>query len=70
MLEASSMERPCITCDTTGCKEIVEDGVTGFLCKVKDADDLAEKMRTMYQLTNDQGVSMGKAAKGKSHQGI
>ena len=59
LLEASSMERPCITCNTTGCKEIVADGVTGFLCNVQDAVDLAEKMKKMYGLTDEQRIEMG-----------
>ncbi|MEO6490912.1 MAG: glycosyltransferase family 4 protein [Ferruginibacter sp.] len=65
LLEASSMERPCITCNTTGCKEIVEDGITGFLCKVKDANDLALQMRKMYELTADQRIAMGIKARQK-----
>jgi len=59
LLEASSMERPGITCDTTGCKEIIADGVTGFLCKVQDANDLAAKMKQMYELTEAQRIDMG-----------
>ena len=65
LLEASSMERPCITCDTTGCKEIVADGETGFLCKVQDAADLAAKMKKMFLLTNEQRVEMGVKARKK-----
>ena len=59
LLEASSMERPCITCDTTGCKEIVADSITGFLCKVQDARDLADKMKKMYRLTETARIEMG-----------
>ncbi len=65
LLEASSMERPCITCNTTGCKEIVEDAVTGFLCKVKDAADLSEKMKKMHSLSSGQQAEMGKRARQK-----
>ena len=65
LLEASSMERPCITCDTTGCKEIVSDGITGFLCKVQDAADLAEKMKKMHRLTATQRIEMGIKARQK-----
>ena len=65
LLEASSMERPCITCDTTGCKEIVADGITGFLCKVQDAADLAEKMKKMCTLTEEQRIEMGIKARQK-----
>ncbi|MEO8820913.1 MAG: glycosyltransferase family 4 protein, partial [Ginsengibacter sp.] len=44
LLEAASMEKPIVTTNTTGCKEIVEDGITGFLVNVKDGKDLAAKM--------------------------
>ena len=65
LLEASSMERPCITCNTTGCKEIVADGETGLLCKVQDATDLAEKMEAMLAFTNEKRIEMGKKARQK-----
>jgi glycosyltransferase involved in cell wall biosynthesis len=65
LLEASSMEKPCITCDTTGCREIVEDGVTGYLCKVMDAGDLASKMEKMYELPEETRLSMGKKGRQK-----
>ena len=65
LLEASSMERPCITCNTTGCKEIVDDNITGFLCKVQDAGDLAAKMKMMFELKNEQRIEMGKKARQK-----
>ncbi len=65
LLEAASMEKPVITCNTTGCKEIVEDGITGFLCKVKDAQDLADKMEKMLLLSSIQREEMGKLAREK-----
>lgn len=65
LLEAGSMEKPCITCDTTGCNEIVEDGVTGYLVEVKNAKDLAEKMRKMYKLSKEEREQMGIKARQK-----
>ena len=65
LLEASSMEKPVITTDTTGCKEIVEDGITGLLCRVKDADDLALKMERMMRLSEEERKEMGKRGRGK-----
>ena len=65
LLEAASMERPAIAANTTGCKEIVEDNVTGFLCRVKDAKDLADKMGKMIQLSVDDRIEMGKKARQK-----
>lgn len=65
LLEASSMERPCITCDTPGCREIVANEETGYLCKVADANDLAEKMEKMILLPDEKRKSMGEAARAK-----
>ncbi|MEO6539303.1 MAG: glycosyltransferase family 4 protein [Ferruginibacter sp.] len=63
LLEAASMQKPCITCDTTGCNDIVEDNVTGFLCKVRDASDLAQKMKKMFHLTELERTEMGTKAR-------
>lgn len=65
LLEAASMEKPAITTNTTGCKEIVEDGITGFLCNIKDSNDLALKMEKMMGLTLLQRIEMGKKAREK-----
>lgn len=63
LLEASSMEKPTITTDTTGCREIVEDGKTGFLCRVRDSADLVDKMKKMIALSEEQRLQMGKDAR-------
>jgi glycosyltransferase involved in cell wall biosynthesis len=65
LLEAASMEKPIITTNTTGCKEIVDDEITGFLCKVKDSIDLAKKMEKMLLLPLDKRDSMGIKARQK-----
>lgn len=65
LLEASSMEKPVITTNTTGCKEIVDDQITGFLCKVKDAAHLAGKMEKMYLLSEEDRKTMGKKGREK-----
>lgn len=54
LLEASSSARPVIATNVPGCTNVVEDNVNGFLCKLKDADDLAEKMEKMYGLDEAQ----------------
>ncbi|MEO6220536.1 MAG: glycosyltransferase family 4 protein [Ginsengibacter sp.] len=65
LLEAASMEKPVVTTNTTGCKEIVEDGVTGLLCRVKDEIDLAEKMEKMLMFSEEKRIMMGKKARQK-----
>ena len=65
LIEAASMEKPAITTNTTGCKEIVSDNETGFLCKVKDELDLADKMEKMILLSPEKRKEMGKKARQK-----
>jgi len=65
LLESASMEKPIITTDVPGCNNIVKDGWNGFLCKVKDAKDLADKMEKMINLSEEERVKMGKAGRGK-----
>lgn len=65
LLEAASMEKPAITADVTGCREIVEDNITGFLCKVRDSKDLADKMEKMLLLSPEERSAMGQKARQK-----
>ncbi|MGL4947154.1 MAG: glycosyltransferase family 4 protein [Cetobacterium sp.] len=60
LMEAASMEKPIIATNVTGCKEIVEDGKTGFLVKVKDSEDLAEKIQNFIELSFEERKEMGK----------
>jgi len=59
LLEGAAMGRPLITTDAPGCREVVNDGINGFLCKVGSADDLVEKMERMLSMSNDQRTAMG-----------
>lgn len=59
LLEAAAIGRPIITTDAVGCREVVEDGMNGFLCKVRDAGDLAEKMDRMMSLPIEERARMG-----------
>lgn len=63
LLEAAAMGRPLIATDVPGCREVVEDGVTGLLCKSKDYYSLSQKMETMLNLSYQERLSMG--AKGR-----
>jgi glycosyltransferase involved in cell wall biosynthesis len=65
LLEAASMARPLIATDVTGCRDIVEDGVNGLLCKVKSGKDLAEKMKTMMNLSASEREKMGQRGREK-----
>ncbi len=65
LLEAASMEKPAIASNTTGCKEIVSDAETGFLCSVRDELDLSDKMERMILLSPEERREMGKKARQK-----
>lgn len=65
LLEGAAMARPIITTNAVGCREVVEDGVNGYLCKVRDASDLAEKMERMLLLSSEQRYEMGKRGRAK-----
>lgn len=62
LLEAAASGRVIIASNIPGCREAVIDGETGFLCKVKDADDLYQKMQMFIELTIEQRKEMGSKA--------
>jgi glycosyltransferase involved in cell wall biosynthesis len=60
IIEAMTMARPLIAPDHGGAVEMIENGKTGLLFKPGDAQDLAEKILTLYRdsaLRNDMGRS-------------
>ncbi len=65
LLEAAAMAKPIITTDAVGCREVVDDGVNGYLCEVRDADDLAAKMHAMLGLSVAERTAMGAAGRNK-----
>jgi glycosyltransferase involved in cell wall biosynthesis len=65
LLEAAAMALPIITTDAVGCREVVDDGVNGYLCRVRDAGDLAAKMEQMLSLSPEQRSEMGQRGHAK-----
>lgn len=68
LLEAAAIGRPVITSDIHGCKEAVNNSETGLLCRVKDAEDLYQKMLKMANLSRQEREAMGLAARHKVEQ--
>ena len=67
-IEAAAVGRPIITCDSTGCRDTVIDGKTGFLIPAKDSDALAEKLRILVDdaaLRREMGCNARKFAEEK-----
>jgi glycosyltransferase involved in cell wall biosynthesis len=60
LMEAASMELPVITSLSKGCKEVVLNNSTGFLCNLQDPFDLADKMERMINMPAEDRLRMGK----------
>ncbi len=65
LLEACASGRPIVTTDRAGCREIIDDGVNGFVVKAKDSDDLIDKLERFINLPYEQKKAMGLAARAK-----
>ncbi len=65
LLESCASGRPIITTDRAGCREVVENGVNGYVCKQKDSEDLIRQIEKFLSLTNDQRREMGIAGRRK-----
>jgi glycosyltransferase involved in cell wall biosynthesis len=59
LIEASAMSLPIITTDVPGCSDVVHNGKNGFLVEVRNVNDLAEKMRAMVLLDENNRIIMG-----------
>ena len=62
-LECAASGRPIITSNIHGCLEAVEDGVTGFLCEKKNAEDLYRVMKQFTQISYEERKTMGLAGR-------
>ena len=65
LLEAAAMARPLIATDVPGCRDVVDDGINGFLCEVRNAAALASAMRRMMLLPKEARQAMGAASRAR-----
>jgi len=65
LLEAASMGKPIIATNVAGCKEVVDDGINGYLCDAYNSDDLAHKMQHILALDSISIEKMGMASRKK-----
>jgi glycosyltransferase involved in cell wall biosynthesis len=59
LMEAAAMARPVIATDVPGCRHVVENGVTGFLCEARSGSSLADAMTRMIELDEGRRRQMG-----------
>lgn len=65
LMEASATGRPVIATSISGCREIFEEGVTGFGCKPKSSEDLIRALKKFLRLSQEERAIMGRKAREK-----
>lgn len=68
LMEASATGRPVIATNISGCKEIFEEGITGFGCKPESSEDLIQALSKFLKLSKEERAAMGKRARIKMEQ--
>lgn len=67
LIDVCAIGRPIVTTDSIGCRDVVDDGINGFLVPPRDSELLAQKLRLLIE-NEDMRVSMGKASREKAER--
>ena len=65
LIEAAAMARPLIATDVPGCRAVVDNGMTGFLCDVRSGESLAAACEAFLDLSLEKRYLMGRAGRAK-----
>jgi len=65
LLESGSAGKPIITTDNVGCRDVVDDGINGYICEPRSWKDLAVKIEKFLALTHEERLEMGKRSREK-----
>ena len=68
LIEAAAMSVPIITTDWVGCRDVVDHGVNGYLCRARDARSLSEQMFKMIRLTPEALSVMSQRSREKAEK--
>ncbi|MBQ1684803.1 MAG: glycosyltransferase family 4 protein [Clostridia bacterium] len=65
LLEACATGRPIITTDRSGCREVVEDGVNGFVVEAKNTQSLVSVLEKFIALPDEEKERLGRNGRAK-----
>ena len=65
LIEGASMARPIIASDVPGCREVVENSKTGYLCKARNKNDLIRCVKDFMSLQHEEKALMGRLGREK-----
>ena len=68
ILEAAAMSRPVIATDVPGCRQAVENGITGLLCEARSAEAVADAMIAILDMPAEQRAEMGREGRRKAER--
>ena len=68
LLESAACGRPIITTNRSGCREIIDDEVNGYICNQKDSEDLIRQIEKFLNLSWEQRRDMGFAGRKKMEE--
>ena len=63
LLEGAATGRALITSNIPGCREAVEDGISGYLCPARDAERLTRAMGDFARQSFDRQAQMGQSGR-------
>lgn len=70
LLESAATGRICIASNINGSRDVIEDGITGFLFEKGNAKDLISKVERIISLTDKELAAMGVAGRRKIEKGF
>lgn len=65
LLESAASGRPIITTNRSGCREIIDNGINGYVVEQKNSKDLIEKIEKFINLDYEEKKHMGLAGRTK-----
>lgn len=65
LLESAACGRPIITTNRSGCREIVDNGINGYVVEQQNSKDLIKKVRKFIELSYEEKRQMGLAGRDK-----
>lgn len=68
LLEAAASGRPIIATDRSGCRETLNDGVTGYIVPIKDLDSLVKAIEKILSMSVEERRNMGLAGRKKMEE--
>lgn len=64
IMDALAMGVPVVTTDNRGCRDLIQDGKTGFIIQPRNVADLCDKMRRLLTMDDPAWAAMSREATG------